>query len=98
MSAVQKMAGRLAIPVILVFACSVLARPQNAFAQAVQEPATQANQAVQGGEVNLIVPDLSQVDFRGVNGRSLLMTGLVVCALGLLFGLMVFTQTKKLPV
>ncbi|PWT86647.1 MAG: sodium-translocating pyrophosphatase [Blastocatellia bacterium] len=92
------MAGRLAIPVILVIAFSVLGRPPIAFAQAVQEPSTQANQPVQGGEANLVVPDLSQVDFRGVNGRSLLMTGLVVCALGLLFGLMVFTQTKKLPV
>src|SRR5262245_60337147 len=98
MSAVQKMAGRLAILVTLLVAWSILATPQNAFAQAVQKPDARANQAVQGGEANLVVPDLSQVDFRGVNGRSLLMSGLVVCALGLLFGLMVFTQTKKLPV
>ena len=38
------------------------------------------------------------VDFHGVNGRTLLMGGLVVCALGLLFGLVVFTQLKNLPV
>jgi K(+)-stimulated pyrophosphate-energized sodium pump len=98
MSAVQKMVGRLAILVMLVVAWSILAPPQNAFAQAVQQPDARANQAVQGGEANLVVPDLSQVDFRGVNGRSLLMSGLFVCALGLLFGLMVFTQTKNLPV
>ena len=44
------------------------------------------------------MPDLSSVDFRGINGRTLLMGGLVVCALGLLFGLMTFTQLKNLPV
>ena len=38
------------------------------------------------------------VDFSGINGRTLLMGGLVVCALGLLFGLMTFTQLKNLPV
>ena len=51
-----------------------------------------------GGEANLVLPDLSTVDFRGINGRTLLMGGLVVCALGLLFGLMTFTQLKNLPV
>src|SRR5262249_12740986 len=33
-----------------------------------------------------------------MNGRTLLMGGLVVCALGLGFGLFVFTQLKNLPV
>ncbi|PYR31547.1 MAG: sodium-translocating pyrophosphatase, partial [Acidobacteria bacterium] len=51
-----------------------------------------------GGEANLVLPDLSTVDFRGINGRSLLMAGLLVCGLGLLFGLMTFTQLKALPV
>ena len=40
-----------------------------------------------GGEANLVLPDLSTVDFHGINGRTLLMSGLLVCALGLLFGL-----------
>jgi K(+)-stimulated pyrophosphate-energized sodium pump len=51
-----------------------------------------------GGEANLRLPDLSRVDFRGINGRTLLMSGLFVCVLGLGFGLMVFMQTKRLPV
>ena len=51
-----------------------------------------------GGEASLVLPDLSQVDFLGVDGHSLLMGGLVVCALGLLFGLLTFTQLKALPV
>ncbi|MES1256663.1 MAG: sodium-translocating pyrophosphatase, partial [Acidobacteriota bacterium] len=50
------------------------------------------------GEANLVLPDLSSVEFRGVNGRVLLMGGLAVGALGLLFGLSVFTQLKNLPV
>ena len=51
-----------------------------------------------GGEANLVVPDLSVVEFGGINGRTLLMGGLVVCALGLLFGLTTFTGFKNLPV
>src|SRR5205823_1810403 len=51
-----------------------------------------------GGEANLVLPDLSQVEFRGINARSLLSAGLIVCVLGLLFGLMVFTQTRNMAV
>ncbi|MFZ1058592.1 MAG: sodium-translocating pyrophosphatase, partial [Candidatus Rokuibacteriota bacterium] len=51
-----------------------------------------------GGEASLKVPDLGQVTFQGMNGRDLLMTGLLVCALGLLFGLVIYTQLKRLPV
>jgi K(+)-stimulated pyrophosphate-energized sodium pump len=51
-----------------------------------------------GGEANLKIPDLSQATFLGFNGRSLLMGGLVVCVLGLLFGLVIYSQLKNLPV
>ncbi len=52
-----------------------------------------------GGEANLIIPDLSQVRFLGgVQGRSLLMGGLLVCALGLLFGLVMYRQLKRMVV
>src|SRR3954451_4372611 len=69
-------------------------------AAALDQPAAADQTATRsaGGEANLVLPDLSTVDFRGVNGRTLLMGGLVVCAIGLLFGLMTFTQLKKLPV
>src|SRR5690242_19059183 len=33
-----------------------------------------------------------------MNGRSLLLVGLVVCALGLVFGMTIYQQLKKLPV
>jgi K(+)-stimulated pyrophosphate-energized sodium pump len=51
-----------------------------------------------GGEANLKLPDLSQVKFMGVDGHTLLLLGLVVCFLGLLFGLAIYMQLKKLPV
>src|SRR5207244_13645813 len=51
-----------------------------------------------GGEASLIIPDLSQVTFLGVNGHTLLMSGLVVCSLGLLFGMYIYRHLKNLPV
>src|SRR5438128_4971752 len=56
-----------------------------------------AGQHTGGGEANLIVPDLGQVAVGGMNGRSLLMVGLVVCVLGLLFGIVIFKQLRGLP-
>ena len=49
-------------------------------------------------EANLVLPDLSQVSFFGINGHALLMSGLVVCVLGLLFGFVMYGQLKNLPV
>jgi len=57
-----------------------------------------AADAAAGGEANLRIPDLGQVHVGGVNGRSLLMSGLAVCVLGLVFGLVIFSQLKHLPV
>jgi K(+)-stimulated pyrophosphate-energized sodium pump len=51
-----------------------------------------------GGEVNLRLPDLNQGDFLGFTGHQILLSGLVVCVLGLLFGLMSYAHVKKLPV
>ena len=51
-----------------------------------------------GGEANLVIPDLSQVSFLGMPGSTLLMLGLIVCAAGLLFGLVIYSQLKKMPV
>ncbi len=51
-----------------------------------------------GGEANLTLPDLSSVDFLGLNGHSLLTIGLLFCVGGLLFGLAIYVQLKNLPV
>jgi K(+)-stimulated pyrophosphate-energized sodium pump len=51
-----------------------------------------------GGEANLVLPDLSTVNFFGMDGHALLMIGLLFCAGGLLFGLASYVQLKNLPV
>ena len=55
--------------------------PALAAAQAPQAPAGEAPRA--GGEVNLVLPDLSSVDVGGYSSRTLLMIGLGVSALGM---------------
>jgi K(+)-stimulated pyrophosphate-energized sodium pump len=51
-----------------------------------------------GGEANLILPDLSTVEVLGTDGHTLLLFGLVVSALGVLFGVVTLKQIKNLPV
>ena len=51
-----------------------------------------------GGEAGLKLPDLSQVTFLGIDGHKLLLFGIVICVLGLLFGMTIFTKLKNLPV
>ncbi len=51
-----------------------------------------------GGEVNLVLPALDQVQVGGYNGRSLLMIGLLVSLAGVAFGLTIQRQLKNLPV
>src|SRR6266436_5594972 len=52
-----------------------------------------------GGEAALVLPNLNQATFLGgIGGRALLLWGLVICALGLLFGLAQYTQLRNLPV
>ncbi len=67
----------------------LLGLPALAFAQAPERP---------GGEANLILPDLSTQAFQGINGRTLLMGGLLVCLLGLAFGMTIFYRLKHMPV
>ena len=52
-----------------------------------------------GGEAALVLPDLGQSSFLGgIDGRTLLLLGLIVCALGLAFGLVIYKQLKNMPV
>ena len=51
-----------------------------------------------GGEANLLIPDLNTVQFLGVGGKSLLSFGLIVCAAGLLFALLIYGRLKRMPV
>src|SRR6059036_2291824 len=78
---------------LLVLALAALVVAPTVLAQA---PATPAQHG--GGEASLKIPDLGQVHVAGVGGRTLLMLGLPVCVLGLVFGLVIFSQLKNLPV
>jgi K(+)-stimulated pyrophosphate-energized sodium pump len=52
-----------------------------------------------GGEANLKLPDLNSATFLGgIGGRSLLLVGLLVSALGFVFGLSIFTRLRNMPV
>src|ERR1700719_522677 len=96
----------LILSMLAVFATSGAAQgvSQNRTDSAIAASATGTAQAVPvehkgGGEANLVIPDLSQVSFLGgIHGRSLLMGGLVICALGLLFGLVFYGQLKRMVV
>jgi K(+)-stimulated pyrophosphate-energized sodium pump len=65
---------------------------------AAQEPAQVGAEHRPGGEVNIRLPDLNQGDFLGFTGHEILLSGIVVCVLGLLFGLVTYNRVKGLPV
>ncbi len=58
-----------------------------------QQPAPAAEHG--GGEANLVLPDLGQATFQGINGRTLLMGGIIVAICGLLFGLVTYMQLAE---
>jgi K(+)-stimulated pyrophosphate-energized sodium pump len=49
-------------------------------------------------EATLQLPDLATVQFLGLDGSTLLTFGLGVCALAMIFGLVIYSQLKNLPV
>ncbi len=53
-----------------------------------------------GGEANLHLPDLNSAQFfnGAIGGRTLLTYGLIVCALGVVFGLVVYARLKNMAV
>jgi K(+)-stimulated pyrophosphate-energized sodium pump len=88
-------AFRRTLPIILSLVIAALALPLHA-ASLMAQAGTSPQRA--GGEANLVIPDLSQVQFLGVQGRTLLTFGLLVCALGLIFGLVIYTRLKNMAV
>jgi K(+)-stimulated pyrophosphate-energized sodium pump len=89
--AVWVLPGLLALVLIAALAGPVL---DNAWAQAPAAPAQHQG----GGEANLKIPDLAQMSFGGMTGRSLLQWGLLVCLLGFAFGIVIYRQLNGLPV
>ncbi|HZI59862.1 MAG TPA: sodium/proton-translocating pyrophosphatase, partial [Pyrinomonadaceae bacterium] len=55
--------------------------------------------AQHGGEASLELPNLAEVTFlNGINGHNLLLFGIVICVLGLGFGLAIYMNLQKMPV
>ncbi|HEU4989869.1 MAG TPA: sodium-translocating pyrophosphatase [Gemmatimonadaceae bacterium] len=101
---------RRALPLLFALAQAALMGGLSASAARAQTPAASAVSAAAaptataaapqdvGGEANLKIPDLSAVSFLGVPGHTLLMYGLIICALGFVFGITIFNQLKRLAV
>ena len=51
------------------------------------------------GEADIKLPDLTQVSFLGgaLAGLTILNFGLLICGIGMIFGIMQYVQTKNLP-
>jgi K(+)-stimulated pyrophosphate-energized sodium pump len=88
-------AFRRTLPIILSLVTAALALPLHA-ASLMAQAGTSPQRA--GGEANLVIPDLSQVQFFGMAGTSLLKAGIGICILGLIFGLVISTRLKNMPV
>ncbi|MGH7365612.1 MAG: sodium/proton-translocating pyrophosphatase, partial [Candidatus Rokuibacteriota bacterium] len=100
MDAIRHLPRRALIPlarVLLVWTVLALGLPPAAQAQA-PAPAVSAPAPHSGGEASLKLPDLAQASFVGMSGRTILQWGLLVCLLGLAFGLVIYSQLKNLPV
>ncbi len=81
------------------WALAVLTIGMTAFAPAALSAAQpEPSTPHRGGEANLVLPDLSSVTFLGFDGHTLLLAGILVSALGLLFGMLIYGQLKSLPV
>jgi K(+)-stimulated pyrophosphate-energized sodium pump len=60
-----------------------------------------ATGSLHAGEADLKIPGLDQVKFDslgGVSGPTMMYLGIVMCAIGAIFGLVQYRQTKNLPV
>jgi K(+)-stimulated pyrophosphate-energized sodium pump len=93
----SRSAVRRAIPYVLSLLVALAAGTLPLSSLFAQESAAPAQHA--GGEAALVLPDLGQSSFLGgINGRTLLLAGLLVCALGLAFGLTIYNQLKNMAV
>jgi K(+)-stimulated pyrophosphate-energized sodium pump len=86
---------RVAGMAVLALTLAMMAAPA---ALAAQPPTEAPGAHAPGGEINIQLPDLNQGAFLGMTGHQILLTGLVVCVLGLLFGAWTYVEVKKLPV
>jgi len=86
------------LAICLFVAAVMIATAPLLAAQPETRPAAVPVEHKPGGEVNIHLPDLNQGDFLGFTGHQILLSGLVVCVLGLLFGAFTYANVRSLPV
>jgi K(+)-stimulated pyrophosphate-energized sodium pump len=89
---------RSVFPALLALLLGALAPVMVPVALAQEAAAQATTEHRPGGEVNLRLPDLDTVSFLGFTGHQILLSGILVCILGLLFGLVSYNAVKRLPV
>jgi len=92
---------QLAVAVIVAFIALAYLPARAQSGDAVKTAVKGADAAADtGGEANLKIPDLNSATFfkGAIGGHALLMCGLIVCALGVVFGLVIYVKLKNLPV
>jgi K(+)-stimulated pyrophosphate-energized sodium pump len=97
-NAIKTGANAVMRPRTLLFISAVIAAVTGNASAALAQAREAAATHQPGGEANLQIPDLSQVSFLGIDGHTLLLFGLVICVLGLVFGLVIYMHLKNLPV
>jgi K(+)-stimulated pyrophosphate-energized sodium pump len=90
------MMRRMCVSIAAIALLSITLLPPLWAQPAQQENAVTTTEA--HGEASLKLPDMGLVSVLGMNARTVLKSGLAICVLGLLFGLTIFMQLKKLPV
>ena len=83
---------------LALMALVVMAAPAVVMAQPELAAPAEAAERPHGGEANLVLPDLAQVSFLGVDGRTLLFAGLLVTLAGMAFGFLIYKQLRDMPV
>ncbi len=57
-----------------------------------------ASAPAQANDTSLRIPDLNRATFFGIGGHTLLVCGMAICALGFIFGLIIYHRLKNMPV
>ena len=95
--------GRLAAPVVRPAAPGPAVQPRSGFAPRALALVAALVALVAPGvaladETKLVLPDFSKEKFLGIDGHSLLLIGIGICALGFVFGLVMYVQLRGLQV
>ncbi|HPH70217.1 MAG TPA: hypothetical protein PLF40_30915, partial [Kofleriaceae bacterium] len=82
----------------MMSALSWLGSTSQAVLNQAAEVAHKAHSARPHSEADLVLPNFKAVTFFGISGWTILAMGLAVAALGIIFGMVIFSRLKNMPV